>query len=82
MNAFKDAIATFFSLFIPAPTTSSAIGGLEKALKNLDNAYRHHTDTADAHLYQVEEHAAAAESHEYAAQRAARIRNKLADLIG
>lgn len=70
-------------------TVAQALKGLEKSLRDLADAEAHHTanaekhgDTAEALLTARMEALNDAENESVLAVRAARVRSKLADLIG
>ena len=76
-------ILNFFSRFSFRPVTvADAIADLDKAVTKLQQAEDFHYRQTTQFIYEAEVATKLAADHEYASVRAARVRTKLADLIG
>lgn len=64
-----------------APNIDSAVGSLNKALTKLQKAETMHSDSAAFHAEQADMHFDLEQEQLEAADRAARIRNRLEDLL-
>jgi len=84
MTPVTDIRTIFANIFtdIFAPTTASAIRALDRAIAKLDKAELAHSKEVERLDYIAEQAKAEADLNPRAAERASRIRNKLADLIG